>query len=176
MAGVSTVVKRGWWLASTRWVGIWFATWGGRASIMSICRQIEIIGEPCGAEDSASRISAQPSHLSSRRVANRPAAAPAKCREPDTPPTSTTPKRTRNLSASPERLQLRRTLRRRLVGPMSFRQLNKTGTFFTVAAPGMDGIGSTRLRGQRSCAVPEGHRTHQPPPATAPPNPLLTIP
>ena len=28
-------------------------TWGGRASIISICGQIEIIGEPCGTESSA---------------------------------------------------------------------------------------------------------------------------
>jgi hypothetical protein len=31
---------------------------------------------------------------------------------------------------------------------------------------GMCGVRSTRLRGQGPCAVPEGHRTHQPPPAT----------
>ena len=61
------------------------------------------------------------------------------------------------------------TLRRRLVGPASFRQLNKTGTFFTVAAPGTDGIRSARLRGQGPCAVPEGRRSHQPPQATTPP-------
>ena len=57
-----------------------------------------------------------------------------------------------------------------MVGPMSFRQLNKTGMFFTVAAPGMDGVWSARLRGQSPCAVPEGHRTHQPPQTTTPPN------
>src|SRR5687767_5141937 len=46
--------------------------------------------------------------------------------------------------------------------------LDKTGMFFPAAAPGTDGIWSARLRGQSPCAVPEGHRTHQPPQATAP--------
>src|SRR5699024_8205356 len=56
------------------------------------------------------------------------------------------------------------------------RQLNKTGTFFTVAAPGTDGIRTTRLRGQGPCAVPEGRRTHQPQPATAAAPPLRSWP
>src|SRR5688500_19949744 len=43
--------------------------------------------------------------------------------------------------------------------PMSLRQLDKTGMCFTAAAPGTDGIRSTRLRGQGQCAVPEGHGT-----------------
>jgi hypothetical protein len=52
-----------------------------------------------------------------------------------------------------------------MVGPMSIRQLGKQDVFYS-SAPGTDGIGSTRLRGQRPCAVPEGHGTHQPPQTT----------
>jgi hypothetical protein len=54
-------------------------------------------------------------------------------------------------------LQHARSLRRRMVGPMSIRQLKKEGPFFS-SAPGTDGVWSARLRGQSPCAVPEGHR------------------
>jgi hypothetical protein len=57
-----------------------------------------------------------------------------------------------------------------MVGPVSIRQLKKEGPFFS-SAPGTDGVWSARLRGQSPCAVPEGHRTHQPPRATTPSQP-----
>src|SRR5688500_14397480 len=58
------------------------------------------------------------------------------------------------------------TLRRRMVGPMFLRRLGSSRDAGPAAAPGTDGIRSTRLRGQGPCAAPEEHRTPQPPPAT----------
>ena len=61
-----------------------------------------------------------------------------------------------------------------MVGPMSIRQLKNEGPFFS-SAPGTDGVRSTRLRGQGPCAVPEGHRAHQPSPAAKVSFPALVL-
>ena len=89
-----------------------------------------------------------------------------RCRKRDVenyvPPSSASSKRDATSSALPYSEPFKMT--RRLVASAGgdlcpSGSLNKTGMFFRAAAPGTDGIRSTRLRGQGPCAVPEGHRS-----------------
>ena len=160
-------VKRAWWLASTRLLGYLSPaprTGFVHADAWTIHRpSLELLlgQHPCWTQAAGERY---PIHLAD---AETYAESATKTQSASAPPClhralfgtsrcKSAPRRTisSRVSASLGVDEELRTValplspRRRMVGPMSLRQLDKTGMFFTAAAPGTDGVRSTRLRGQ----------------------------